>query len=88
MSEYYCKRESIRLRRAKSVFDIKNLHENVYNIVIDLIPTQRYPVTAVCSTVELNLYVHSQDLFLLNQQILIPTCFPVEMAGAILGQMT
>ena len=37
---------------------------------------------------ELNLYMVTQDLFLLNPKILIPTCFPVEMAGVKMGQMT
>eukprot|EP00985_Skeletonema_marinoi_P012377 scaffold5957_cov235-Skeletonema_marinoi.AAC.2 len=37
---------------------------------------------------ELNFYVIRQDLFLLNPKILIPTCFPVEMAGVKMGQMT
>ena len=37
---------------------------------------------------ELNLYIIRQDLFLLNPKILIPTCFPVEMAGVIWGNLT
>ena len=37
---------------------------------------------------ELNFYMVSQDLFLLNPKILIPTCFPVEMAGVIWGNLT
>ena len=37
---------------------------------------------------ELNLYMVTQDLFLLNPKILIPTFFPVEMAGVKMGQMT
>ena len=37
---------------------------------------------------ELNFYMVTQDLFLLNPKILIPTCFPVEMAGVKKGQMT
>ena len=37
---------------------------------------------------ELNFYIIRQDLFLLNPKILIPTCFPVEMAGVKKGQMT
>eukprot|EP00984_Skeletonema_dohrnii_P027529 scaffold17087_cov92-Skeletonema_dohrnii-CCMP3373.AAC.1 len=37
---------------------------------------------------ELNFYMCKQDLFLLNPKILIPTCFPVEMAGVKKGQMT
>jgi len=37
---------------------------------------------------ELNFYMVTQDLFLLNPKILIPTCFPVEMAGVKMGQMT
>ena len=37
---------------------------------------------------ELNFYVIRQDLFLLNPKILIPTCFPVEMAGVIWGNLT
>ena len=37
---------------------------------------------------ELNFYMGGQDLFLLNPKILIPTCFPVEMAGVIWGNLT
>ena len=37
---------------------------------------------------ELNFYIIRQDLFLLNPKILIPTCFPVEMAGVIWGNLT
>ena len=37
---------------------------------------------------ELNFYMVTQDLFLLNPKILIPTCFPVEMAGVIWGNLT
>ena len=37
---------------------------------------------------ELNFYMCKQDLFLLNPKILIPTCFPVEMAVVKMGQMT
>ena len=36
---------------------------------------------------ELKSYIIRQDLFLLNPKILIPTCFPVEMACVILCQM-
>ncbi len=37
---------------------------------------------------EVNFYVHPPDLFLLNLNVLVPTWFPVEMAGVILGNLT
>eukprot|EP00984_Skeletonema_dohrnii_P032192 scaffold25790_cov134-Skeletonema_dohrnii-CCMP3373.AAC.1 len=37
---------------------------------------------------ELNPYVLNQKYFFLNPKILIPTCFPVDMAGVKMGQMT
>ena len=70
------------------------LGSNIYKKNAYKIKVQRSSYAAVsCSRQyapqwELNFYMVTQDLFLLNPKILIPTCFPVEMAGVKMGQMT